>query len=195
MINYYYNIVKNYTDIDILSGIRRYTDCWKVREVCTQRYSWAIPSPKAIDAMRKYLPIYEIGAGTGYWARLVTNSYDSKDYYAYDLKSRNGYTFTKNWYKIRHKKLKNSNRTLFLCWPPYATTMAYDAIIENQPDKLIYIGEGYGGCTGDDKFHEILENNYEEIEGIAIPQFMGIHDYMTVYKKKNTIIWPKLIED
>ena len=38
--------------------------------------------------------------------------------------------------------------------------------------RLIYIGEGDGGCTADDQFHQMLEEHWEEVEnhrGIQSP--------------------------
>ena len=34
-------------------------------------FSWAIPSDEALDTIARYAPIVEVGAGTGYWAKLL----------------------------------------------------------------------------------------------------------------------------
>ena len=49
---------------------------------------------------------------------------------------------------------------------------------------VIYIGEGYGGCTADDLFHSELKNKYNLINEIYIPQWDGIHDSLYIYEKK-----------
>lgn len=199
MINYYYKLISNLRGfaseernsvedlIEILfkeyENLNKSIDMWKLREKLIKRYAWAIPSPKAIELIKNYLPIYEVGAGSGYWARMITSLIDSESYYAYDPLNDN-YEFTHNWYNVRKNKLENSNRTLFLCWPPYDTSMAYDAVTENNPEILIYVGEGSGGCTGDYNFHNLLDENYEEIKFMAIPQFRGINDYLWIYKRK-----------
>ena len=40
-----------------------------------------------------------------------------------------------------------------------------------------------GGCNGDYRFFGELYANFEEVSEISIPQWDGIHDYCTVYKK------------
>ena len=57
---------------------------------------------------------------------------------------------------------------LISIWPLYLDPMLTDAIKIFTGDKLIYIGEEKGGCTADDEFFEILENNWtlEEVVNI-----------------------------
>jgi hypothetical protein len=95
---------------------------------------------------------------------------------------------------------------LMLCWPPYSETMASDCLDTFQGDTVIYIGERQNGCTGDDKFFEDLTGNvsgtedeqtgewwvdgvelvvdWKETITIAIPQWEGIHDYLTIYQRE-----------
>jgi hypothetical protein len=49
----------------------------KGRSTLVKKYSWAIPSPESIEWIVKVLdgrPVVEIGAGTGYWAWLLTQA-------------------------------------------------------------------------------------------------------------------------
>ena len=56
---------------------------------------------------------------------------------------------------------------------------------------LIYQGEGFGGCTADDAFHEELENSGLWAAAPKVTQdlaenhlqFAGIHDRWTVWMK------------
>uniref|UniRef100_A0AAV1UJU6 Uncharacterized protein n=1 Tax=Peronospora matthiolae TaxID=2874970 RepID=A0AAV1UJU6_9STRA len=47
------------------------------------RYSWAIPDERALQIIKHYGPIVEMGAGSGYWARLLQDR--GVDVVAYDL--------------------------------------------------------------------------------------------------------------
>ena len=76
-------------------------------------------------------------------------------------------------------------RTLFLCWPPYRGAMASKSLEFYAGKTVIYVGEGHGGCTGDDKFHRMLECGWEEVEEVEIPQWDGIHDRMWVYRRRS----------
>ncbi len=49
---------------------------------------------------------------------------------------------------------------------------------------LFYIGEHAGGCTGCQKMHNYLRENFISLAAINIPTFEGIHDYLGVYLKK-----------
>jgi hypothetical protein len=58
--------------------------------------------------------------------------------------------------------------------------------------RVFYIGEGMGGCTADASFHKYLCVNFGHLHTEDLPQFPGIHDYLSVYEKKqNQPIDPK----
>jgi len=40
-------------------------------EEAQEKYAWAIPNEKALMAISEFAPIIEMGAGAGYWARLL----------------------------------------------------------------------------------------------------------------------------
>ena len=155
-------------------------------------FSWAIPDEKAIQLISKYSPIIEIGAGRGYWAKLISET--GADILAFDLfppnkEARNFFHHAPGLYFPVAKGgaatvKKHPNRTLFLCWPPYDTPMALQTVKAFKGTHVIYIGEGSGGCTGCDKFHSYLEKHFDEVETYSIPQWFGIHDYMSVHKRK-----------
>jgi len=46
------------------------------------------------------------------------------------------------------------------------------------------VGEGSEGCTGDGNFFDLLEEEWEKIHSIDIPQWFGMHDYLVSYKRK-----------
>ena len=158
------------------------------RQRLVQKYSWAIPCDEALDEIAKYSPIIEMGAGTGYWASLLeargakVSAFDISPpgCYKNDWHGETKRCFT----NVIEGSVENLNAdTLFLCWPPYGGRLAYDSLINSRSNVVIYIGEGQGGCTGDDDFYEHLEANFEQIKEIDIPQFEGLHDYLTVWRR------------
>jgi hypothetical protein len=161
------------------------------RAAFIKEYSWAIPSQEALSVISQYSPLIEIGAGTGYWCKLLQDA--EVDIVAYDSKPPcKGYNVFHN--TTTHTKVQKGGppiikqvsreRTLFLCWPPYGSDMAFQCLANYRGRYLIYIGEGYGGCTANDIFHEKLEEEWREIECIDIPQWLYIHDRLIVYERK-----------
>jgi hypothetical protein len=71
-----------------------------------------------------------------------------------------------------------------MVWPPYATPMAHNALCNFAGNNVIYVGEGHGGCTGCDDFHETLDEEFVLIEECDIPQYNGIHDRLTVWERR-----------
>jgi hypothetical protein len=159
----------------------------------------------------------EIGAGTGYWAwqltqlRLIEQIKGSRrgdfDILCYDEsppdREKNRYhgvpddrgnhkdLLAKTWFDVAKGGpeilKKHNDRTLFLCWPPYATSMAAECLQHYQGHCLVFIGESQGGCTGDDAFFERLEAEWNGVETHDIVQWWGIHDTITVYERMRTI--------
>ena len=90
-------------------------------ELCSY-FAWAIPNTTALQTLLDLGPILEIGAGTGYWAYLLSKH--GGDVVAYDMKdSHEGQS-----YRFRHSLVQDggieqiqakchSHRTLLICWP------------------------------------------------------------------------------
>lgn len=149
----------------------------------TREYAWAIPSDSALRAIVKFSnSICEIGAGTGYWAYMLTQY--GANVVAYDLAvpgvHNNTWGHQRTWFNVQHGDVlsinQHQNRTLMLCWPPYDHPMSESVVKLYTGRKVIYIGEGSGGCTGSEAFHELLDNNFHEVDTIELPQWDGIHD-------------------
>lgn len=174
--------------------IERYNDeiyLLKYRDKLRQKYSYAIPCEEAIDVICEYSPIMEIGSGTGYWANLIAQK--GGDIIAMELDDKENPYFDKEQIGSHYPvKLIPENKeilsvpdvfSLFLCWPPYDTDMAYKYINAYRGNILIYIGEGEGGCTANDQFFNVLENQWKLERTVFIPQFPGIHDYLAIYRR------------
>ena len=155
------------------------------------KYSFAIPCDDAIEKVLQYSPLVEIGAGNGYWANVIASN--GGDVVAYDhIPPRDGgnvfFEKPNQWFDVQkggpERIAAHRDRTLFICWPEYREPMAYDCVKTYKGRYLIYVGEGWGGCTGDDKFHELLKDKWNLLDRINIPQWDGIHDFMYVYRRK-----------
>ena len=178
-------------DINILEdgakhGEEEYIDIVHRRNFI-KKYSWAMPTEEAINAIAAYSPIIEVGAVLGFWAKLLEDV--GADVVAFD----NGETdsneepYTTILDGGPEDILDNPGRTLFLCWPPFWNDMALDCLSYYKGQYLAYVGEGAGGCTGGDAFHKRLKAGWEGVELIYLPNWAGIHDYLEIYERKRRV--------
>jgi len=155
------------------------------------RFSFAIPSPQAVAAIAEHIQdrkLLELGAGTGLWASLL--SAIGVPVAAVDNHSWNGNVPIQHglWYPVEHSDAKAAvtkyadHTAIFFCWPDYDKPWAAEALRHFQGDRLVYIGEGDGGCTGDAEFHA-QRYHWREKEVIDIPQWPGIHDAVHLYER------------
>ena len=180
--------------MEMTKGVPYSVMAWERRSQLVRKYAWAIPTEEAIRAINRYCPtksLISIGAGTGYWEALIAAS--GIEVVAYDSAppskdKKNPYKHVVQYYPVRRGTerfvTKYPYHTLFLCWPCYSTSMAYRAATRSKAEYLVYVGEGSGGCTADDDFHEYLDRCFDEVETVWIPQWEGIHDRVQIYRRK-----------
>lgn len=171
------------------NGATNVVDLYSWQKKLQRTYSWAIPNDEAIAALVKHSPIVEIGAGTGYWANLVTQA--GGDVLAYDIApGKNEWCDVPACYHPVIKSyaapaaLRHPDRALFLCWPPYRALWLARALKAYKGTTVLYVGEGGGGCTGSDAFFDILARDFEEVETVDIPQWAHTHDSMTIHRRR-----------
>lgn len=181
-----------------------YSSLRAVREQLVRKYAWSIPDPLTLAVVVEHAAprVLEIGAGTGYWAWQLSQL--GVDVLAYDSAPPD--QCTDNYYHSPHSAdtqftnelrqvfypvskggppiaAEHPSRTLLLCWPPYSDDMAAKCLSYYAGKRLIYIGEGDGGCTGDDLFHQMLEKDWQEVETHTPVQWEYIHDRVYIYDR------------
>lgn len=159
------------------------------------QYAFAIPDLKALKLIAKYSPdgVLEIGAGSGYWASLLTKlgcdviAYDSRDRkYNHDYQTPT--RFESLFFDIIEKdgitaiKTESHKRTLMFVWPDYATDWPFKVLKAYKGNTVIYVGE-QGGCTADEDFEKELEKHWNLVDSYSIPQWDGLHDAMFIYRR------------
>lgn len=159
---------------------------YAARRKLSQQYAWGIPNQAAIEAIAALGPVVEIGAGTGYWASLLTEF--GVDVVAYDAEPGHNHWCKHDCYHpvavggpvdvTRHQ-----DRALLLCWPPMST-MARGTLALYSGRYVAYVGELVGGCCADDEFFEMLEREWTEISDVTIPQWPGLHDTLVIHERK-----------
>lgn len=171
------------------------------RDRLTAEYAWAIPIEGVLRRLAELSPICDLGCGTGYWAKLLRDV--GAEVIAVDasppLEGENHWHrkevgFPRQSITLRHfvDVIKGdastfdvpSGHTLMLCWPPYKKAMAVVALERYRGTRVIYVGEGGGGCTADDAFHAMLAKQWDLVSSHEIPQWDGLHDAVHVYVRR-----------
>lgn len=178
---------------DIVLQVEREARAIGERHRLVTEYAWAIPDERALKLLSELAPLVEVGAGGGYWAAQLRAR--GVDIVAYDARPGGPSPTERNGRPIRmwtsvlagdaRAAAQHPERTLFLCWPPYDSPMALEALsayLDAGGRTLAYVGEDWGGCNATDEFFERLGEWMTEHETVAIPQWPGIHDYLTVYR-------------
>jgi hypothetical protein len=80
--------------------------------------------------------------------------------------------------------MTKEGQNILCSWPSYDENWCYLAVRQILKGRLfVYIGEGRGGCTGDDALHDLLSSDFEEIARHPVYRFTGLHDCCAVYRR------------
>lgn len=113
-----------------------------------QRFAYVLPQPHLLDVIRRYSPLVELGAGTGYWAYLLRLT--GADVIAYDIAPLGGrrpnryHSDVRPWTQVRYGDVnalsKHMGRLLFLCWPPRFSNL-WESLRFYRGEFVLYIGD------------------------------------------------------
>jgi hypothetical protein len=150
----------------------------RLRKKLVWAYSWAVPSPEVLAELLNHGPLLEIGAGTGYWAWLLSQA--GADIVAYDC----NITAPPHWFDVQEggpeKIAEHPDRTLLLCWPPLGEGMATECLKLYRGETLLSIGEcGEGARTGDGE----MTSDFACVREIALPRWTGFRDSLWVGRR------------
>jgi hypothetical protein len=170
-----------------------------LRDDLVKQYAWAVPSPEALTLIASYSPLVEMGGGTGYWAGLLAAL--GADILCYDShpSARDGqvpnrfHGLQRLYFPVQRGRppvlAEHAGRTLFLCWPPYQSSMATRCLTHWRGRTLIYIGE-VDGCTASPSFESRLDREFVQeplADGrryLKLPQWLGCHDVLRVFRRR-----------
>jgi hypothetical protein len=168
-------------------------DLGERRRELSSLFSWAIPSEPALNALARYAPLVECGAGMAYWAALLRSR--GVDTLAYDIAPPGAgkkNAFHKKgrapWADVQRASAieaarRHGDRSLLLCWPPFDDDAAsYAALRAYRGDVVIHIGEA-DGATGSVRFHRELRLNWSLVEEVDLPHWPRLRDRLMVYRR------------
>jgi hypothetical protein len=158
------------------------------------RYAWSIISPGDVDWIVEQLdgrPVVEIGAGSGYWAwQLAQAGVDVVAYDPHPPAADNQYCKHGPYAPVAvggpGAVTLHPDRALLMVWPPYGGAHAEEALRAYRGDLLLYAGEGWGGCTADDGFYELLDAEWVETSvSERHVSWSGIHCRLSAFRRKS----------
>lgn len=163
---------------------------FRIRDDFIARFGFAILTPEAIRVIRRYNPLLEVGSGSGYWAYELRRH--GLDVVATDPGTGRYHRVPggrwKPWTDIEPVDAaeairRHPDRALLVVWPDF-DAWAGEALARYTGSTLLYVGE-WRGCTADDRFHELLERDFEEEAVVALPVFAGIHDRLMILRRRD----------
>ena len=180
--------------------IRHFEKELSLRDDHIRRFGFAILDGATVQAIAGALGkrgVLEIGAGTGYWSHelrragvdaIATDSmeWDSGSKHSDAVEwsiSRAEYGPVHQLEGLAALAEYGHKRALLLVWPSYAEDWAAQVLEAYKGPQVVLVHEGRGGCVGNDRMYDILEANWSEVRQISIPQFFGIHDYVSIFLK------------
>lgn len=134
-------------------------------------------------------------SGSGYWAKILNDRGIST--FASDINTyKNNYGHRpfikvrrKNAYSVlnstipRFKKRFGATGDILLAWPPYGKPIGNNVVnMLESGTRVFYFGEAYG-CTGCEKMQETLDEKYNLLQTVLLPQWEGLHDKLFIYEK------------
>lgn len=160
-----------------------------------KQYAWTITDPATVAFVAEHSQgrLVDPMAGTGYWAWVLTQA--GVDAIAYDINPPAPDSERNQWHRnviayvtIGEADAKDSvswhpNRTLLLSWPPYEFN-ASPILDAYKGDRVIYIGEDWGGCCGDDAMFEAFARDWVKVADRVPVQWDGMHDIVHVYDRR-----------
>lgn len=157
----------------------------------TSEYAWTITSPESVAFVAEHAgpSVIDPMAGSGYWAYLLGQL--GIDVQASDIKPGDSqWHQTGTWVDVASLDAVTAvsgahpSRVLLLSWPPYDQAIGASVLAAFRGDRVVYIGEGEGGCCGDDAMFSLLEQQWTEVADHRPVQWYGLHDWITVYDRK-----------
>lgn len=154
-------------------------------------YAEAVPTIEALEVLADLGPLLEIGAGGGYWARLLRDR--GADVLAVDLPDgcRGSWDLRGSpWTDIvdgDHRSVaSHPDRTPFVCWPPRPSGFATHVVQLAAQDTIVLITVGPMRLTetSTDPLWDALDHGgFRQTRRVDIPTWHGRGDHLSVWQR------------
>ena len=169
------------------------------RQYYIENFSWSIPSIDAIKEIVRFAgseQILEVCAGNCFWACLIRlyggNIIASDNFSSHGTEQYNCFiSDVLNEDAVRSVQSHRTN-VIMISWPTYNDPLATNVLDTFEGNRLIFVGEGAGGCTANDSFFDLLREKWSLVKYLMIPNWPGLHDGVYFYERKPE---PKVYEE
>ena len=151
------------------------------------RFGFAVLDYGAVETIRPYGPILEVGAGLGYWTHELGRA--GIDAVATDPDTRGRWPGMPHWTNVEILNAleaieKYPRRNLLTSWPDRDDPWAAQVLTEFQGETVIYVGEGEFGCTGTPEMFKVLRSRFQPEKYYDIPTFRSLCDRLEIWRRK-----------
>ena len=177
----------------------------KVRWEFIDKFGFAILSLGAVEAIRPYQPLLELGAGSGYWSYelkrfgidvIATDPFDQETVSRSNtgMESKGDKVWEHRYTEIEQLAAvdairKYPSRNLLIVWPSLWSSWAAGALEVYTGNTVIYFGENQGDACADDRFFELLDERFADRTYVPMPHFWGCHDRWLLIARKPKQLW------
>lgn len=161
---------------------------WHLVRALKHLYSYSIPTIGALEEVAGLGPLVELGAGAGYWARLLRDR--GVDIIAYDIAgpSTNSWTADEpTWTDVQSGNERvlaaHADRAMLVAWPERPGVMP-TVLRRYAPQTLALITDGRISIQQTDPLFDRLEAGWTLSTVMEIPQWPGCFDRLTVWERK-----------
>lgn len=162
-----------------------------VRLAFARSWGFAIPCAEMVEALRPLSPLVELGAGTGYLTALLNTC--GLDVLATDVLETGAAGF--RYVPGSHAPLvtvsgpdavlRYPERNVLCSWPTEGRSWALEAALNIAAGRsFCLIAEPTGGKTATPEFYGFLAGAFDLVAEVQIPQFVGCHDFLAVYRRR-----------
>lgn len=164
----------------------KYTSDTAKQDAYWRHFGYAVLNRPTVEFLRKFNPIVEAGAGTGYWAWELQQA--GLDVIATDPCPADRFPDATPWTKVLPLKgpeavKAHPDRNLLLCWPEREGVWPQETLAAFTGKHLLYVGEEREGCTGTYEMFDTLEDLFTLDQVHEIPRFAGNNDYLFIYTR------------
>jgi len=169
-----------------------------VRDIFTKEFGWHFPTYDSLVKIRDYVSgksVLSIGSGCAFVEFLLqilgVNVTPTDPYLSHCTDEVTRHTEVEVMTAREAIKSHPGIDIFLFCWPswnpdPDWTGEAMEMIVsgKNENTRVIHIGEGEGGCTGSQKFFDLLNEHFTMEDEVWGKNFYSIHDYVQFWGPK-----------
>lgn len=186
-------------------------------ENAMEKYAWAIPDERALRILEHFAPLVEMGAGAGYWARLLRErkvtifAYDKEvgeNCKAAGVSARPFTKVEKGGTEILSLYPNAVNAALLLIYPDGdELTLSMESLQNYQGDTVIHVGEWLGstltlsmegqetpdsvypwGRSTSPDFQLVMEASFHKVLQVPLPNWGSVRNCLTVWKRTTSVV-------